>query len=282
LWFAGTLFDPQTGGYLGLFETKHLAAMTFFSLVPYAFLYYRGNRSKLSLAVLCFLITSLILSFQRTALLSLSVMIFVVLYFSRSLRIALPIFAAMLLATQLLPSEHFLKFFDEKLMSEYDAYLKGHSDVIGGGRLGVFFFATNWYLSQFSLVEQLIGLGTAQSYRLYLNLWGHFTYAHIQMLQLFIDYGFIGFVMVCAILFYVFQYRRSQLRLNHSWANMVAMSVFLAIAVELLYGMPLTSGGTSSLNAFWFLMRDRSAKPSKIRALPETPQVDLCRRTTAH
>lgn len=260
-WAHKPVFDSQTGGYIGLFETKHLEAMTFFSLIPYVFLYYLRYRGKLSLAVLLLLVAFLFLSFQRTSLLTFFFMILSILYFSRSLRVAVPALAALLLALILLPWEHYLKFMNEKMVFEYQAYLSGQTEVVGAGRLGVVFFAADWYLNKFSLLQQLVGIGTAQSYRLYLTLWGYFTYAHIQLVHIFVDYGFVGFLFLFLIFFHIYRYRMAQLRQKSNWMNIVAMSVFLSLVVEMFYGMPLTSGGTATLNAFWFLTRGTVLQP---------------------
>jgi hypothetical protein len=262
-WPQKSVFDAQTGGYIGLFETKHLAAMTFFSLIPYVFLYYLRDRGKLSLSVLLLLVAFLLLSFQRTSLLTFLFLILSILYFSRSLRVAFPAFAALLLASVLLPWEHYLTFVNEKMVFEYQAYLSGQTEAVGAGRLGVIFFAGDWYFNKFSILEQLVGIGTAQSYRLYLTLWGYFTYAHIQLVHILIDYGFVGFLCLFFIFFHIGRYRMSQLRQKKNWMNIVAMSVFLSLVVEMFYGMPLTSGGTATLNAFWLLTKGTVLQPEK-------------------
>jgi hypothetical protein len=264
VWASSFTMEPEFGNFIGAFDSKHMAAPTFLAVLPFVLLYHMRKRDTLSLIVLSAIVAALAFSFQRTSLLSLLIMTTVLLFLSRNLRLILPILGGAAIFSMFGPGESLNKFLEIKFIAEYDAYKIGSIDAVGAGRLGIFLLGLQWFVNSFDIIQQAFGLGMAHSYKLHSIVGGSISYAHIQIIQVLIDYGFFGLLGLLWIFCSVFVKRKNQLALQRDWFNIVAMSVVLGIFCEMFYAMPLMHGGTATLFAFWFLSTEKKAEPPRM------------------
>jgi hypothetical protein len=261
---SASIWDPAfswynpLGNYLGAFETKHIAGATFLSLIPFLVLYYLHNKKIFSLTILSAHIFFLLITFQRTSILSLGVFLTFVFFLTRKFRLIFIVICITGIMLFVLPQENIQNFIGRKLIEEYEAFRSGNLEAIGAGRLGIIILALDWFWTHFTWYQQLIGLGTAHSYKLHSLVLGYVSYAHVQFVQLLIDYGVIGVILIAIIFSRVYYFRSALVKQEKTWFNIIAMAALVMIISQLFYGMPLQLGGTSALFAFWFLSSDRS------------------------
>jgi hypothetical protein len=239
------------GTYLGGFEDKHIAARTFFALVPYLACGALRDRKGLSTLLLIPVTLFMVLALQRVSMLSSAIFALALLVMARRIRVMVPMLVVAVSIIAFVPSERFESFVESKVQQEIDAYKSGDLESSGAGRMAIVFLAQDWYLNQSTVEEQLIGRGTAQAYQLHYLAVGHMAYAHIEVVELLIDYGLIGTVLAFVILIRIGREKLAALRRHRAPEELVGMAMTVVIIAEMFYAMPLQDGGTITLFAFW-------------------------------
>jgi len=253
--------NDVVGNYLGAFESKHIAGASFFALVPHLFCAALRDRRGLGALLLVPTALFLVLALQRVSILSALIFGVSVVAITRRVRILLPLVVLTTLVIAVIPSERFEAFMEEKVEQEIDAYRSGDLDSTGAGRMGIILLARNWYFDHSSISEQLVGRGTAQAYQLHDAVVGHMAYAHIEVIELLIDYGLVGTLLVFTILVQIGRSKMQALRAQRTPEELVGMAMLVVVVAQLFYAMPLQDGGTVTLFAFWLFPRRAAPLP---------------------
>jgi len=239
------------GNYIGAFESKHVAGATFLCLLP--FLICSALRDRRSLGAYLILPTTLflVLALQRVAILSAFILGAAIVVFGRRIRVLVPLAIVGLLVVAVIPSERFQNFVESKIEEDVDAYRSGDLEDVGAGRMGIIFLAETWFVDDSDVFEQAFGRGTAQAYQLHLLVVGHVAYAHLEVVELIIDYGVVGTGLVFLLFFVVGREKLAEYKRERRPEYLVGLGMLVVVFAELFYSMPLQDGGTVTLLAFW-------------------------------
>jgi hypothetical protein len=253
------LSSPDVAGnYIGAFESKHVAGATFFCLLP--FLLCAALRDRRSLGAYLIVPTALflVLALQRVSILSGVILGAALVVFGRRIRVLVPLAIVGVLVVTVIPSERFQSFIESKIEEDVESYRSGDLEDVGAGRMGIIFLAETWFVDDSDLFEQSFGRGTAQAYQLHLLVVGHVAYAHIELVELIIDYGVIGTACVFVLFFVVGREKLAEYKKKRLAENLVGLGMLVVLFAQLFYAMPLQDGGTVTLMSFWlFTPRER-------------------------
>lgn len=238
------------GNYLGGFEDKHIAARSFFALIPYLVCAALQDRRSLGakLVIPCSLF--MVLALQRVSMLSAFVLIVTMVVVSKRIRVLVPMIAVAACLVLVVPSARFESFVEAKVQQEIEAYASGDLEAAGAGRMGIIFLAQDWYRNS-GIADQLIGRGTAQAYQLHTIVIGHIAYAHMQIVEFMIDYGLTGTVLAFMALIRIARAKLAAFRIEKRPEELVGIAMAVVLICEMFYAMPLQDGGTITLFAFW-------------------------------
>lgn len=241
----------ELGSYLGAFESKHIAGVTFFAVTPFLMCGALRKRKSLATALLPFAILFLILALQRVSIVSLVLFMLGYIVFSRRFRLLLPIIMLGVALVAVVPQDRIQGFIDQKVEEDVDALHSGNLDDVGAGRASIIMLAETWFFDQSDPFDQFFGRGTAQAQMLHFIVVGNLAYAHLQFVELIIDYGIIGTGLVLLIFGLIARSKLRSHRQTSSTEELVGLSMFVAVAGMLVYAMPLQDGGTNAMFAFW-------------------------------
>lgn len=253
LWSPGSeLTSPDVAGnYIGAFESKHIAGRTFFSLLPFLLCAALRDRRSLGMYLIPPTALFLVLALQRVSILSAVILGVTIVVLGRRIRVLVPLVIVGVLVIAVIPSERFQNFIESKVEEDVESYRSGDLEDVGAGRMGIVFLAETWFVDDSDLFEQALGRGTAQAYQLHLLVVGHVAYAHIEMVELIIDYGIIGTGCVLLLFFVVGREKLAEYKKTRLPEHLIGLGMLAAVVGELFYSMPLQDGGTVTLLAFW-------------------------------
>lgn len=264
LWLPGhDLTSPDVAGnYIGAFESKHVAGASFLCVLPFLLCAAMRDRRSLGAYLIVPTLLFLVLALQRVAILSAVVLGVAIVVFGRRVRVLAPLVLVGVLVVAVIPSERFQSFVESKIEEDVDSYRSGDLEDVGAGRMGIIFLAETWFVDDSDLFEQAFGRGTAQAYQLHLLVVGHVAYAHIEVVELIIDYGVVGTGLILLLFFVVGREKLAEYKRNRSPELLVGLGMLVVVFGELFYSMPLQDGGTVTLLAFWlFTPRERELPP---------------------
>ena len=242
--------DYSIGSYLGLFDDKHLAANSFFVTVPFLVCGALRSRKSLPLLLLFPTVLSILLTFQRTSLVSLGFFGLALVVFARRLSWLVPIALLIGIVLAATPAARMQEFVDAKIEEEVDAFSSGEVEAVGASRIGIALLAWSQFTDDSSPFEQLLGRGTAQAYKVSETILGTPVYAHMQLVELIVDYGVIGTALVLLFFVRIGRSKWRSFRARGSPEELVGLSMLVVIVTQLFFAMPLQDG-TSALLAFW-------------------------------
>lgn len=253
------LTSPDVAGnYIGAFESKHVAGETFFCLLPFLICAALRNRRSLGAYLILPTLLFLVLALQRVSILSAVILAAAIVVLGRRIRILIPLIVVGVLVVAVVPSERFQNFVESKIEEDVDAYRSGDLEDVGAGRMGIIFLAETWFVDDSDLFEQAFGRGTAQAYQLHLLVVGHIAYAHIEMVELIIDYGIVGTGCIFLLFFVVGREKLDEYKKKRTPEYLVGVGMLVVVFAQLFYAMPLQNGGSVTLLAFWlFTPRER-------------------------
>lgn len=253
------------GNYIGAFESKHIAGATFLCVLPFLLCAALRNRRSLGAYLILPATLFLVLALQRVSILSAAILGVAIVIFGRRVRVLVPLVIVGVLVVAVIPSERFQNFIESKIEEDVDSYRSGDIEDVGAGRMGIIFLAETWFVDDSDLFEQAFGRGTAQAYQLHLLVVGHVAYAHIEVVELIIDYGVVGTGLVLLLFFVVGREKLAEYKRDRRPEFLVGLGMLVVVFGELFYSMPLQDGGTVTLLAFWlFTPRERELPASAV------------------
>ncbi len=252
-WYKG--FN-EIGSYLGAFRSKHLTAISFLVLIPYNIYYiiYKKelNRSRVvNYIVLLLNLFYLMYSFQRVSIITLFFSILLYLLFRKKYSYIFYYVIIMVLLLYIIPSENVNKFIKAKIISEYSEYEEGDFYKLGAGRFALMATGIYIYENKMDFTEKIFGLGLGYSNVLHYLVSGRFAYAHIQLLQLLIDEGIFGVLIILLLAIVIIKNKYKLLINNYNQFNLLSLIITLVYFLQFFYAMPLMDGGTYTLWALW-------------------------------
>jgi hypothetical protein len=251
------------GNYIGAFESKHVAGATFFCVLPYLICAALRDRRSLGAYLIVPTALFLVLALQRVSILSAILLGAAIVVLGRRIKVLVPLAIVGVLVVAVIPSDRFQNFVDSKIEEDVESYRSGDLEEVGAGRMGIIFLAETWFLDDSDFFEQSFGRGTAQAYQLHLIVVGHVAYAHLEFVELIIDYGIVGTGLVFLVFFLIGRAKLSEYRENRLPEHLVGLGMCVVVFAQLFFAMPLQDGGTVTLLAFWlFTPRERElARP---------------------
>jgi len=241
-------------GYLGAFESKHAAGETFLAVTPFLVCGAMRNRKTLAAALIAPVLIFLVLAGQRVSMVAVTILVLSMLVLSRRLRLLVPIVAIGTVVAISIPTGRLQTFVEEKIEAEIEAYRSGDIEEVGAGRIGIVLLAESWYVDEFSPFEQLFGRGTSQAYEIHYIVGGVYSYAHLEVIELMIDYGLIGTGLAFLALILISRAKVRALRTDRSPTQLVGAAMSVVAISMMFFAMPLESGGTAALIAFWLFV----------------------------
>jgi O-antigen ligase len=257
--------EEAIGSYLGLFPDKHLAASSFFVAIPWLVVGAFRNPRGLSAAMLFPTIFFLLLTFQRTSIVSLAVMGLMILIAGRRVRWLFPMALLVVVILAATPKARMEEFVNAKIDQEIESVAEGDVNAGGAGRAGIALLAYSQFVDDSSPFEQLLGRGTAQAYRVSEVVLGEPVYAHVQLVELIVDYGLIGAGLVIVIFGILARAKWRALAEDRSPEQLVGFAIVVVVFVELFFAMPMQDA-TVTLLAMWLF-------PTLARPEPEVADV---------
>jgi hypothetical protein len=259
---AAQTFEEENaiGSYLGLFPDKHLAAASFFVAIPWLAVGALRKPRSLATVMLFPVILSLLLTFQRTSIVSLGVMGLMILVAGRRVRAVIPMTLLVVIVFAATPQERMEQFVGEKIDQEVEAVSAGDVDAGGAGRAGIALLAYTQFVDDSSPFEQLLGRGTAQAYAVAEVILGAPVYAHVQLVELVVDYGLIGAGLILVILGGLARSKWRSITEERAPERLVGFAITIVLFAQLFYAMPLQDG-TVSLLAMWLFPTLAPIKP---------------------
>jgi hypothetical protein len=241
----------QIGAYLGAFESKHLAAHSFFFVLPFLICGAIRLRKRYLFLLIPPTAIAMVLTLERTSIVSLALFAITYVVVARSIRFVVPLVLVGVVAIAAIPSESMQKFMEAKVQDEVDAMREGDVGELGANRVAIAFLAQDRFFNESSVFEQFFGHGTAQAYTLHLLIVGKLAYAHIEAIELLIDYGIVGLLLAFAILAAVGASKMREIRRERTPERLVGIAMLVVVFAQMFFAMPLQDGGTTALLAFW-------------------------------
>lgn len=250
IWAGEFYYGVSTlGNYLGAFETKHIAAYSFLVLAPYVYLKYQQSNSNFWMMVLIMDIACQLMTLQRTTIVSLLIGVLTIIVGIGKKRYLLYGMAIIVVVISLIPGEYTQTFYKDKIAAEIEDYHEGDITDMGAGRGGLISEAADIYLNKMNVFEKLVGKGLGFSNSIHMDVVGVKAYVHLQVLQMFVDLGLIGTILVCLFIYQIVNAKIKIYRSDPSMLNLVAKAYVFVFVSEILYTMPFQNGGTMTLLA---------------------------------
>ncbi|MBN1216080.1 MAG: O-antigen ligase family protein, partial [Candidatus Lokiarchaeota archaeon] len=176
----------KIGGFIGFYGSKHIAATSFFICIPFLFYKYLKEKKIFYLVLLLVTIFCMIFTFQRSAILSLFIVVIVFLLIKKSFKYIFLVLISFLLLFYIMPKENLQVFYQSKFISEYETAKEDNIGVLGAGRLGIMISGLDYYLD-LDVPKQIFGAGPGSADYIHLRVIKHLAYSHVQWIQLLID-----------------------------------------------------------------------------------------------
>ena len=233
--------------YLGLFNSKGLAASTFLVISFYCIVLIMEEKKwrVLHYTVLILALFYLIWTFRRVEILAIVTGGVAYLIVNRKIRHVIFISILSMLLYLTLPS-YLDYFFIIKISEEIEAYNAGDYESLGSKRIENYVTGLE-YFNDFSLNDKLIGKGSAWSHRVSEFTWGTRMYAHGQFIATLVDYGIIG-ISLLIIIFLTFIYYSFRLSLYYpEGIGGISLAVSVTCVTISFVGVLLAYGSTMVL-----------------------------------